>query len=76
MAEPEAIIPAQPATFLQDNAGNQSAMRLIAVLCVGAAILFGAVVVLGKAGPDGFATVVAFLGAGIGGKVGQAALGK
>ena len=43
-------------------------MRLMCCASLAAAIVFGAVVVWGKAGPDGFAVVIAFLTAAMGGK--------
>ena len=51
----------QPATFLQDDQGNQSCMRLMCCTSLVAAILFGAVVVVGKGGPDGVMLVLSFL---------------
>ena len=50
-----------PATFLQDDQGNQSCMRLMCCTSLVAAILFGAVVVVGKGGPDGVMLVLSFL---------------
>ena len=65
-----------PIGFLTDNTGTPSSMRLMCVISLGAAVVFGALVVLGKAGPDGFAMATAFLVVAFGGKVSQAAVGK
>jgi hypothetical protein len=60
-----------PVGFLTDAQGVPSAMRLMCCTAMAVAIVFGAVVVLGKGGPDGFAVVIAFLGAAMGGKTAQ-----
>ena len=54
--------------FLTEDNGVPSSMRLMCCASLLAAIVFGAVVVVGKGGPDGFAVVIAFLTAAMGGK--------
>ena len=63
-----------PATFLQDDQGNQSCMRLMCCTSLVAAIAFGAVVVVGKGGPDGVMLVLSFLVAAFAPKAVQKAL--
>ena len=48
-------------SFLQEDNGNQSCMRLMCCVSLLASIVFGLLVTLGKAGPDGITIVIAFL---------------
>ena len=50
-----------PASFFQEDNGNQSSMRLMCCTSLLASIGFGLLVLLGKAGPDGVTIVIAFL---------------
>ena len=60
--------------YLTDGQGTPSSMRLMCLLSLCAAIVFGAVVVIGKGGPDGFAIVIAFLTGAFGGKASAQAI--
>jgi hypothetical protein len=61
--------------FLQDEHGNNSTMRLMCLMAMGAAIVFGAVVAWrGDPSGTGLYLVGLFLAAAMGGKVGQKAL--
>lgn len=52
---------AEPASFLQEDNGNNSCMRLMCCASLLASSVFGLLVVLGKSGPDGVTIVIAFL---------------
>jgi len=62
--------------FFQEATGAYSSTRLMAFTCICAAILFGAMTCLGKAGPDGVIITLSFLSAGFGGKLIQKPLEK
>ena len=61
--------------FLQEGNGNRSAMRLMCMMAMGAAIAFGALVVFrGDPGGNGLYISAMFLAASMGGKIGQKTL--
>ena len=62
------VSPPNPPSFLTEDNGAPSSMRLMCCASLAAAIVFGAIVVVGKGGADGFAIVIAFLTAAMGGK--------
>ena len=63
--------PSAPPGFLQEANGMYSSMRLMSLLSLGAAILFGLLTVLGKSGTEGTMITMAFLTASFGPKVAQ-----
>ena len=63
-----------PPGFLQEANGMYSSMRLMSLLSLGAAIVFGLLTVLGKSGPEGSTITIAFLTGSFGPKIGQKAL--
>lgn len=66
----------EPAGFFQEPSGMYSTTRLMSFTSLLAAIAFGLLTVLGKAGPDGPLITLAFLGAGVGQKLIQKPLEK
>ena len=61
--------------YLQDDNGNKSAMRLMCLMAMIAAIAFGALVVFrGDPSGNGLYISAMFLAAAMGGKIGQKAL--
>ncbi len=57
--------------FLSEDNGNNSAMRLMCLIALLAAIVFGWLVVTGRGGNDGQVIVFAFLGCAFAPKVAQ-----
>ena len=52
---------ALPVGFLAEANGNLSSMRMMSLLSLGAAMVFGLLTVLGKGGGDGITITIAFL---------------